>query len=745
MCGTVVVMMMVFAVTASRNRGGDGGCYGGAALMLVTVVGIPAHSQQASAASFRLVTAYTLNRTDDSTQTFLRVGTSPSTRSLTLALQTDLTNCGCNVTGNYSGRVLQVTGGYTGDALKVVAQRYQHVGGVGSAEELVSVAWHPEEEMLFMAAPRTTLSLASGHEGQAGQWWRLWLRGGEEERGKASSGDPAPPQLDQERDAAGTEAGRGVVVRTQFSESIFGVSVDSLMPGKRRRLLNLTVTPHTGKHWQVSLHVPIISTALEWETKLWKNQGKQHWEVNGEVKSTKSDISLEFVHFKQEKQDEETQVTDDRGEAGRCDAEGCGDGNVKEPKAKSRHHVDSDCDSDLRKEQTVDQNEVCSGRDHKSEDLKQNDPDSIMVNVDEECSRKAECDGPEESVSSDAVQETTQKLTSRVFSLSSNMKTYVSSDGGRWIRILQRTHLAFCPHVGWNLNQIFRFNRDWTGWEYVVNTWEWGNMVVKAEWGVSLLQWYQKTFSFSFDQAAALPSTQLVLDFRDWWSYKVWLKWPVLASSLAASLTLGRDSHTLLVKKVDEFLGEDAGKVVARVVARHTPAGLVVTFHADTASMQELHDTVTAVLAQAMESPDLCGEVPDHATLLKFLHDFLGQSPASLWADLLQEVRRLLLGSGTEADLHHLLEVFREEMGTAEGVGLWEAVWTVLERAGLLRSRGEEVEVVVPSEWIRLAQGWFTWAVMGGGGQCEGNTLMVNLVDALAETLRRSGSGQATF
>ncbi|KAK8372651.1 hypothetical protein O3P69_011786 [Scylla paramamosain] len=475
-------------------------CFG-AALMLVTVVGIPAHSQQASAASFRLVTAYTLNRTDDSTQTFLRVGTSPSTRSLTLALQTDLTNCGCNVTGNYSGRVLQVTGGYTGDALKVVAQRYQHVGGVGSAEELVSVAWHPEEEMLFMAAPRTTLSLASGHEGQAGQWWRLWLRGGEEERGKASSGDPAPPQLDQERDAAGTEAGRGVVVRTQFSESIFGVSVDSLMPGKRRRLLNLTVTPHTGKHWQVSLHVPIISTALEWETKLWKNQGKQHWEVNGEVKSTKSDISLEFVHFKQEKQDEETQVTDDR----------------------------------------------------------------------------------------------------------------VSSDGGRWIRILQRTHLAFCPHVGWNLNQIFRFNRDWTGCSVVTGL---GGMV-------------PENFQLLFRPGGGAPSTQLVLDFRDWWSYKVWLKWPVLASSLAASLTLGRDSHTLLgesdrvgvtweVKKVDEFLGEDAGKVVARVVARHTPAGLVVTFHADTASMQELHDTVTAVLAQAMESPDLCGEVPDHATLLKF-------------------------------------------------------------------------------------------------------------------------------
>lgn len=184
--------------------------------------------------------------------------------------------------------------------------------------------------------------------------------------------------------------------------------------------------------------MPIISTALEWETKLWKNQGKQHWEVNGEVKSTKSDISLEFVHFKQEKQDEETQVTDDRGEAGRCDAEGCGDGGVKEPKAKSRHHVDSDCDSDLRKEQTVDQNEVCSGRDPKSEDLKQNDPDSVMLNVDEECSKKAECDGPEESVSSEAVQETTQKLTSRVFSLSSNMKTF-----GKYVHTSCRTKFDY--------------------------------------------------------------------------------------------------------------------------------------------------------------------------------------------------------------------------------------------------------------------------------------------------------------
>ncbi|MPC51016.1 hypothetical protein E2C01_044853 [Portunus trituberculatus] len=58
-----------------------------AVLMLVTVAGIPAHSQQTSAASSRLATAYTIRRTDDSTQTFLRVGSPASTRSLTVALQ----------------------------------------------------------------------------------------------------------------------------------------------------------------------------------------------------------------------------------------------------------------------------------------------------------------------------------------------------------------------------------------------------------------------------------------------------------------------------------------------------------------------------------------------------------------------------------------------------------------------------------------------------------------------------------
>ncbi|XP_045137995.1 uncharacterized protein LOC123520126 isoform X2 [Portunus trituberculatus] len=714
----------------------------GAVLMLVTVAGIPAHSQQTSAASSRLATAYTIRRTDDSTQTFLRVGSPPSTRSLTVALQTDLTSCGCKVTGNYSGRVLQVTGGYTGDALKVVALRDRRVEGVGSVEELLGVAWRPEEEeMLVITAPRTNLSLASGHKGQAEQWWRLWLRGGGEERVKASSGHSSPPQPDKEQDAARTESGRGVEVRTHFYESIFGIFMDSLVAGERRGLLNLTFTPYTQEHWQVSLHVPVISAALEWETKLWKNQGKQYRQVNGEVRSTKSDVSLDFVHFEQEKQGEETPAMDDSGEAGcSCDAQGCGDGGVKKPHEKSPHNFYSDCESDLRKEWTADQNEVCNGRGHKSEDLKQNYPDSVMVNIEEKCSKEAECDGPNESISSEAVQEIAQKITSRVLSLSSNMKTFVSPDGGHWIRILLRTHLAFCPRLSWNLNQIFRFNGDWTGWEYVVNTWEWGNMVVKAEWGVSLLQWYQKTFSFSFDQAAALPSTQLVLDFRDWWSYKAWLKWPVLASSLAASLTLGPDRHTLLVKKVDEFLGEDAGEVVVRVVARHIPAGLVVTFLADTATMKELHDIAVAVLAQAMESPDLCGEVPDHATVHRFLQDLFGQSPASLWANLLQEARHLLLGSGFEADLHHLLEVFREEMGT-EGAGLWEVVWTVLERAGLLMSRGEELEIAVPSEWITLVQGCVTWAVMEGPGQCEGSTLMGNLLEALVVTLGRGGSG----
>ncbi|MPC78868.1 hypothetical protein E2C01_073370 [Portunus trituberculatus] len=56
-------------------------------------------------------------------------------------------------------------------------------------------------------------------------------------------------------------------------------------------------------------------------------------------------------------------------------------------------------------------------------------------------------------------------------------------------------------------------------------------------------------------------------------------------------------------------------------------------------------------------------------------------------------------------------------------------------------SRGEELEIAVPSEWITLVQGCVTWAVMGGPGQCEGSTLMGNLLEALAVTLERGGSG----
>ena len=49
-------------------------------------------------------------------------------------------------------------------------------------------------------------------------------------------------------------------------------------------------------------------------------------------------------------------------------------------------------------------------------------------------------------------------------------------------------------------------------------------------------------------------------------------------------------------------------------------------------------DDDTSTSCQAMDNPELCGEVPDHATLQRFLHDLFGQSPASLWANLLQEV-----------------------------------------------------------------------------------------------------------
>ena len=158
------------------------------------------------------------------------------------------------------------------------------------------------------------------------------------------------------------------------------------------------------EQWQMSLQVPVLSVAFELESKIWKSQGRQHYQAVGEVRSTKSDASLKFTHLEQNK---ETQITDDKDEAdGRCDVDQCGDSGVKELQ-KSQHYVTGGCIPDSGKPRKMDLNDTCSGQDHKpNHDLKEwpkNEKD--------------------ESVLNDVTQEIRQKITSRLLSFSSNMTT----------------------------------------------------------------------------------------------------------------------------------------------------------------------------------------------------------------------------------------------------------------------------------------------------------------------------------
>lgn len=179
--------------------------------------------------------------------------------------------------------------------------------------------------------------------------------------------------------------------------------------------------------WQISIKVPLLSVALDWESRIWQSQGRQHKQTAGEIRSYKSDASLKFIQYELEKQDKEIQIAEDNGEVdGKCELRGC----VREPQGRSQHHTNSDRGPDLGISRKADLNDACSGSDHTPvENLKErlnyeNHPDSTKTNLVEKSSKEAADAGLGEAVSNDATQEIRQKITSSVFSFSSNMTTF---------------------------------------------------------------------------------------------------------------------------------------------------------------------------------------------------------------------------------------------------------------------------------------------------------------------------------
>ncbi|KAK8746233.1 hypothetical protein OTU49_017312 [Cherax quadricarinatus] len=325
--------------------------------------------------------------------------------------------------------------------------------------------------------------------------------------------------------------------------------------------------------------------------------------------------------------------------------------------------------------------------------------------------------------------------------------------GSYIVRIHQIAQIPFCPPLGWSLNQIFNFSHDFSGWEYVVSQWEWGNMVVQGEFGSSPLEWYQKTFAFSLDQAAPLPSTHIILDFRDFSKFMLKVRWPTLATNLAASLNMQDGHYFLQVKKVDEFQGEEAGDVLVWVQGEETREGsLVVSWNLDTDKILALLTSAVTLLNQATSHPGMCGDTLDKHTFSQALQKLLGQNPACLWEKLLLQGHHLLGWVNGATKLQYLWKKLMEEHSQGKSKSssnynedssqqeVWEHIWTAAKMMGVLEEISESAKVVVvvtkrvQGYWNLLQKLWEL--VAENQGKCSVPYQLSTFIEELASQLK---------
>lgn len=146
--------------------------------------------------------------------------------------------------------------------------------------------------------------------------------------------------------------------------------------------------------------------ALECES-VWKSEGKQHWQVAVEVKSSASGASLKLLHWELKEHNEKAKHTGNNGEPGGLSESLNTDG------SDACHSPASSLEDKLKKQQ----------------EHQENRPNA--------CS-KGGADAGLESLPSGATHEIRQSITSSVFNYSSNMTTF-------------RKHSAFIQNYSYNI------------------------------------------------------------------------------------------------------------------------------------------------------------------------------------------------------------------------------------------------------------------------------------------------------
>ncbi|XP_069185554.1 uncharacterized protein [Procambarus clarkii] len=549
-------------------------------------------------------------------------------------------------------------------------------------------------------------SSSSSEDGETrgSRWWSLRVQAGRSSPGSLVGEEETVMKVAVDHQWAASTRG------STYTTTISGQGAG----GEVTHLLNLTTThsPHQHhKSWRRELHLVPLHLILETEVTARTEESSQKTEIVAELRNSATGARAKFVSV---------EVSVVGAEEPACDKEGY--------KVKSSPG-----------------GAMCRPQHHSKEEGDLHD--TVM----ESSSVRGTPGAPEPEKETQTI---TQELTSDVLNLKSNLSVHATPTGGHIVRIRQAAQTPLCPPLGWSLNQIFNLSRELSGWEYVVSQWGWGNMVVRAEFGASPLQWYQKIFAFSLDQAAPLPSTHLVLDFRDSTKFLVRVRWPTLAAGLTTSLTLLDHRYTLQVTEVDEFRGEGGGEELVWVLGDATREGEVeVTWSLHTQRLTATLADAAALLTQAASHPGACGPDPAHQPSFRHvLERLLGHDPSLLWHQLLRQGSRLLHRVDKVPELHYLWEALEEELGLGESKSSsndynevvqrtpWAYIWAVAEQLGVVKERREGAGVVVYTgrllEASKLALNF--WEEVAGAGVCGGALQGAGLADLLASLLKLS-------
>ncbi|XP_066954490.1 uncharacterized protein [Macrobrachium rosenbergii] len=323
------------------------------------------------------------------------------------------------------------------------------------------------------------------------------------------------------------------------------------------------------------------------------------------------------------------------------------------------------------------------------------------------------------------IREVTQTLgKTDFFTMTSNMTVDMMSSGHYIAYIYQNLNLSVCPALSFSLKQIFNISSNFSGWEFVLNQWHWGNIVVKGHWGQSFFELYKKTFSFSFDQDIPLPNINIILDFEDYKNFVIKFACPTLASSVVTTTHIRFPVVTFEAVEQDEFWQEESIKLFS-VDFVYDEDILAMSWDFSESRMKEIYRGITDVLFQVASHPKFCGNNPSWS-LRKIVINMIGYNEDFFWQEvhrLIQELQEVLRPAVERIRLKEFWRLLQENLMKDSEFEIWGWMWKMVKAFNLAKERPEGNGIILRiQDWKHLfdlgKDVWKFIATKGDPNQC---------------------------